>query len=613
MRGAVALALCAACGLAWGQAGATIRTETRLVLVDAVARGKHGQYLHDLAAKDFHVFEDGKEQAIGSFEFQGASSTARKAYLTLFFDDAHFDMGTSHDARQAAVRLIDAGTGENALVAVAGFGHSLYVTQNFTDNAAALKLALSAGKGIAPRQAVLTGYGVPDVLLALRSLAQQLAPLPGRKMVVFLSGGFRVTQAKEAELLAAMDACNHANVAIYAIDVNGMVRGSAGNTPTSQPGPRLPLAGSPAAIAQPVSIMERQQVLRTLSTGTGGFFVLNTNDLAGGLERIAQERSEYYLLGYTPPRELQPGSCHNLKVRVDRPGVEVRARTSYCDRKPLDLLAGRPEERALEGRAGEEGGATASLEASYFYVGPNTVRVHVAMEIPPGAMKIERTRSGYRATANVVGIAYAADGGVAARFSDTAAAELADQKELDAFRAAPYRYEKEFRMAAGQYTLKVAFGEGGKGEARLAIDAWDGRTLQLSALAVGRPAGRGQPAEEGIEALLEDRTPLVAKGVQVLPAGTRRFTRSDLVLVYGEAYGGGAATARIDLLDPQSGAVERALGELALEAAEPGRVGVPLGFALQMEPLAAGPHRLRVTVTDRAGASVARSADFEVR
>ncbi len=45
----------------------TIKTETRLVLVDTVVTDKQGHYIRDLSAKDFKVWEDNKEQPITSF------------------------------------------------------------------------------------------------------------------------------------------------------------------------------------------------------------------------------------------------------------------------------------------------------------------------------------------------------------------------------------------------------------------------------------------------------------------------------------------------------------------------------------------------------------------
>src|SRR5262250_1336285 len=51
-----------------------IKAETRLVLVDTVVTDKKGNYIGDLAQKDFRVWEDGKEQTVKSFSFEAGGS-----------------------------------------------------------------------------------------------------------------------------------------------------------------------------------------------------------------------------------------------------------------------------------------------------------------------------------------------------------------------------------------------------------------------------------------------------------------------------------------------------------------------------------------------------------
>ena len=97
-----------------------------------------------------------------------------------------------------------------------------------------------------------------------------------------------------------------------------------------------------------------------LATGTGGFPILNTNDLMSGLEKIAREQSEYYLLGYAPA-ESPAGSCHTLKVKVERSGTNVRARSGFCNIVSTDMLAGKPIEKEMESRASASGSAAGSV------------------------------------------------------------------------------------------------------------------------------------------------------------------------------------------------------------------------------------------------------------
>ena len=100
----------------------------------------------------------------------------------------------------------------------------------------------------------------------------------------------------------------------------------------------------------PPSSTENQQVLYALADGTGGFVILNTNDLLGGMEKIAKEQDDYYLLGYTPT-DTPEGSCHVIKVKVDRGDTVVRSRSGYCNVKPTDLLAAKPIEKQMESQA----------------------------------------------------------------------------------------------------------------------------------------------------------------------------------------------------------------------------------------------------------------------
>ena len=69
--------------------------------------------------------------------------------------------------------------------------------------------------------------------------------------------------------------------------------------------------------------------LKTAAENTGGLAITDTNDLAGGVDRIFAENSAYYLLGFTVPPGHRAGSLHRLEVKVNRPDVTVRSRSGY--------------------------------------------------------------------------------------------------------------------------------------------------------------------------------------------------------------------------------------------------------------------------------------------
>src|SRR5262249_12459325 len=94
--------------------------------------------------------------------------------------------------------------------------------------------------------------------------------------------------------------------------------GNRGGFPTSYyNNPTNPLNQPRTVVPQfPSSTTTNQQVLAALAEGTGGFTIFNTNDLFGGLQRIASEQNEFYLLGYVPTESAE-GSCHTLKVKMN--------------------------------------------------------------------------------------------------------------------------------------------------------------------------------------------------------------------------------------------------------------------------------------------------------
>ena len=69
--------------------------------------------------------------------------------------------------------------------------------------------------------------------------------------------------------------------------------------------------------------------LRLLAEQTDGRAIVNRNDLAIGMKQITRDSSAYYLIGYNSSEAPTDGKFHNIRVRVKRPGVQVRARKGY--------------------------------------------------------------------------------------------------------------------------------------------------------------------------------------------------------------------------------------------------------------------------------------------
>ena len=388
-------------------------------------------------------------------------------------------------------------------------------------------------------------------------------------------------------------------------------------TPYSQPRAIVP--------PFPPSASDNQQVLYQLADGTGGFVILNTNDLLGGLERISKDQNQYYLLGYKPEVSAE-GSCHTLKVKSERGGTTVRARSGYCNVRPTDLLAGNPVEKDLESRAAGEmkGNVTALMQAPFFYTSPNTAQVHLALEIPSAALKFQKVKGKQHAAINILGIAYKPDESIAARFSDTMNLDFDGKKEVEEFQKQPYRYENQFAVACGEYKLKVVFSSGnetfGKLETPLSIDPYRGQEFSISGVALSNDLRRASDISTGLDSqLLEDRTPLVVQGVQVSPSASNHFKKTDIAGIYAEVYEPLLKNPNPPDVAYELIVVERKSGQEKLRVGgriPKGKAGDPviaLGLQLPVASLNPGSYSMKLRAVDSAGnSSKTRTADFEV-
>src|ERR1700683_4379986 len=111
-----------------------IKTETRTVRVDVVVTDKKGNYVHDLKADDFKVYEDNKQQPVTNFSFgadPNAAAASGRHYMVLFFDNSTMDVGDQAQARTAAAKFIDQNAGPDRVMAVMDFGRTLLGQQHF--------------------------------------------------------------------------------------------------------------------------------------------------------------------------------------------------------------------------------------------------------------------------------------------------------------------------------------------------------------------------------------------------------------------------------------------------------------------------------------------------
>jgi VWFA-related protein len=195
-----------------------------------------------------------------------------------------------------------------------------------------------------------TSISATGSLGALDYIIRGVETLPGRKSVVFVSEGMRLFTKPEGfatrgadrvwnAFTRVMDRANRAGVVVYTMDPRGLTSGNltAEDNPqirASTPGP----GGASSAeqfdakirkgSADRLSFLrDSQEALTYIAEQTGGFAILNTNDLSGGFRRVLDDAAGYYLLGFEgAPAALRSWDPGRVTVRVKRPGLRVRAR-----------------------------------------------------------------------------------------------------------------------------------------------------------------------------------------------------------------------------------------------------------------------------------------------
>lgn len=125
------------------------------------------------------------------------------------------------------------------------------------------------------------------------------------------------------------DEANRGNVTFYPVYARGLAVFDAPIGPDKPPPP----------LEDGRNLRTRHEHMRTLAVETDGEAIINTNYIAQGLKRIADDLSSYYLFGYYSTNSKLDGRYRSITVRVKQPGVRLRARRGYRARTAEQVAA----------------------------------------------------------------------------------------------------------------------------------------------------------------------------------------------------------------------------------------------------------------------------------
>jgi hypothetical protein len=449
----------------------------------------------------------------------------------------------------------------------------------------------------------------------LKNVADWLTNVRGRrKAMLFLSEGidydmYNIFEARHAssvldDVREAIAAATRANVNIYSIDPRGLsFLGSEMMDFTNLPDDTSEGLGTGALLKE---TQVAQDSLRVLADETGGFAAVNANDFKPAFDRIVQENSSYYVLGYQPSNDRRDGRYRKIQVRVKRPGLQVRARRGYVAPR------GRPQETKVAGSAGTSpalmellnsplpmAGLTLETTAAAFR-GKTGGSVLVTTQVDGRRFAFVETGGMFATNLELSLIAVDRTGKVVAM--DRNAIEL--KLKPDTYRmvaANGFRLLSRFEVPTGRYQLRVAARESNAGvsgsvHTDLEVPDFAADPLTMSGIVVtSTSAGRVPTARP--DALLKDV-------LAAPPVSDRAFTPKDTIIGYVEIYDNRTSASDVidvtaTLTDASNRVVVRAVEERRAPDGTPGARTYAQPIEMSLGDAEPGQYRLRVEARAR--------------
>jgi VWFA-related protein len=330
--------------------GDVVRVNASLVTVPVSVLDRDGRFIAGLHKEDFRIFEDGSEQQVAYF-----APVEQPFTVALVIDTSGSTRFRIEEMQDAAIAFLDQ-LKPNDRVIVVSFDDKVRFLCDPTSDRAVLRDAI---------RRTHTGDSTRLYDAVDQVITKQLAHIKGRKAIVLFTDGVD-TSSNRSTYESTLSEAEELDAMIYPIQYDTYMDGAGGSWPGGGGGGsggsgRYPRRGGGSTIGDIIGVIigggtypsgggggggggvyggggasrgdyERAGAyLRALADETGGRHY-DANDL-GNLQQaftsIAEELRQQYQLGYYPARQSQATERRQIKVRVKRPNLVVRARDSY--------------------------------------------------------------------------------------------------------------------------------------------------------------------------------------------------------------------------------------------------------------------------------------------
>jgi len=317
-----------------------IRVQTNLVTMPVSVLDREGRYVGGLQQRDFQLFENGVEQKLDFFQ-----SVEQPFTVCLLIDVSPSTQFQMDEIQNAALTFIDQ-LRPNDRVMVIAFDENVHFLSPPTNDRYRLRsairnLAFGDGTGL---------YEAVDYVLN-----QQLNRIQGRKAVVLFSDGVDTT-SRRATYQSTVADTEEVDTMIYTIRYDTSQDMGGYNQPQQrQQQRRVTIADILAGIISGATISSSpggaspreyelgRRYLETISQKSGGrkFEASSNMNLNAAFSGIAEELRRQYSIGYYPDNPGKVGERKQIKIRVARQNVVVRAKNTYIVGDNASRVAGR--------------------------------------------------------------------------------------------------------------------------------------------------------------------------------------------------------------------------------------------------------------------------------
>lgn len=301
--------------------GETLRVETNLITIPVSVFDRNGLYIAGLDQNNFKIFEDGVEQEIAYF-----GTTEKPFTVALVIDVSPSTAYKIEEIQRAARAFVDQLQPQDSVIVIE-FDRYVDVLAKVTNDREKIYKAIKKAD---------FGEGTSLYNAVDEALRKQLSKIAGRKaMVLFTDGVDTTSRGKSYD--STLNYAEESDTLIFPIYYNTYLDN---RRRTSSPWPDI-FGGGPVYGSSPEEYALGRRYLTDLADATGGR-VFRPEATPGGLtaafEGIAEELRRQYNIGYVPRDEGKPGQRKQIRVRVDRPNLVLRARDSYIVGASADPL-----------------------------------------------------------------------------------------------------------------------------------------------------------------------------------------------------------------------------------------------------------------------------------